>query len=71
MDDECGLCVAVPVDRAAAQIPSVTVFPMRKEKKTSRAEHEVVCVLEATLAEDRRWLFVKRPDKGALASHFF
>jgi A/G-specific adenine glycosylase len=39
---------------------------MRKEKKVSRVEEEVVCIVEWTgaAAADRRWLFVKRPEKG-------
>lgn len=36
---------------------------MRKEKKVSRAEEEVVCVVEWR-GTPRRWLFVKRPEKG-------
>lgn len=42
----------------------MTVFPMRKEKKASREEEELVCVVEWQGSEDRKWLFVKRPEKG-------
>lgn len=42
---------------------------MRKEKKASRVEHEAVCITEWAGAE-RRWLFVKRPEKGLLAGLF-
>lgn len=50
---------------AKGSIPSVTVFPMRKVKKESRVEHEVVCVTEWRGSnDDRRWLLVKRPEKG-------
>ncbi|ORX36845.1 DNA glycosylase [Kockovaella imperatae] len=58
----CTLCEPIPTT-----IPSVCIFPMRKEKKTSREEHEVVCILEWRSDTDRRWLFTKRPDKGLLA----
>jgi A/G-specific adenine glycosylase len=40
---------------------------MRKEKKASREEEELVCVVEwqdGQGSEDRKWLFVKRPEKG-------
>jgi hypothetical protein len=37
---------------------------MRKEKKVSREEEEVVCVTELRGAEESVWLFVKRPEKG-------
>jgi A/G-specific adenine glycosylase len=39
---------------------------MKKAKKESRGEHEVVCVVEWQNGDDRRWLFTKRPDKGGL-----
>lgn len=52
-------------------IPSVTVFPMRKEKKASREENEVVCLTEwrglEGSGEAPSWLFVKRPEKGQLS----
>jgi len=38
---------------------------MRKEKKISRLEEEVVSVVEWRGEEgSRRWLFIKRPEKG-------
>ena len=40
------------------------MFPMRKDKKVSRTEEEVVCVVEWKSADSRQWLFVKRPEKG-------
>ena len=62
--EQCNLCAPVP--GSAERIPSVTVFPMKKEKKTSREEHEIVCVLECKGDDEdsRRWLFTKRPEKG-------
>lgn len=39
---------------------------MRKEKKASRVEHEAVCITEWA-GPERRWLLVKRPEKGLLA----
>ncbi|WVQ82164.1 A/G-specific adenine glycosylase [Cryptococcus sp. DSM 104549] len=69
----CTLCAPIPLtsDADADRIPSVTVFPMRKEKKASRVEEEVVCVIQwrGEGCEDR-WLFVKRPEKGLLAGLF-
>lgn len=60
--DGCDLCLPIPSE--TQRIPSVTVFPMRKEKKASREEEELVCVVEWQGSEDRKWLFVKRPEKG-------
>jgi A/G-specific adenine glycosylase len=37
---------------------------MKKEKKVSRSEDEVVCVTEWVYNDKRSWLFVKRPEKG-------
>ena len=48
-------------------IPSVTVFPMKKEKKASRDEEEVVCIVEwarSGVDGGKAWLFTKRPEKG-------
>jgi A/G-specific adenine glycosylase len=43
----------------------VTIFPMRKEKKASREENEVVCITEWRGGDHEPcWLFVKRPEKG-------
>lgn len=42
---------------------------MRKEKKASRVAHEVVCITEWAGAE-RRWLLMKRPERGLLAGLF-
>lgn len=72
--DECGLCVPIPSSTPDQHtLPSVMVFPMRKEKKTSREEEELVSIIEwrsATSSASRRWLFVKRPEKGLLAGLF-
>lgn len=67
----CDLCVSVPSSSGAKEdcIPSVMVFPMRKEKKTSREEQEVVCVTEWSDGKDRKWLFTKRPEKGKKAAN--
>lgn len=43
---------------------AVTVFPMKKIKKESRVEHEAVVVTEWQSEGERRWLFLKRPEKG-------
>ncbi|WRT66194.1 A/G-specific adenine glycosylase [Kwoniella shivajii] len=67
----CTLCAPIPLSTSTEKIPSVTIFPMRKEKKTSRVEDESVLVLEWKGEEGkRRWLFVKRPEKGLLAGLF-
>lgn len=40
---------------------------MRKDKKVSRTEEEVVSIVEWRGDDgSRKWLFVKRPDKGRL-----
>ncbi|RSH82220.1 hypothetical protein EHS25_005930 [Saitozyma podzolica] len=70
--DGCDLCLPIPSEETQ-RIPSVTVFPMRKEKKASREEEELVCVVEWQAeqgSEDRKWLFVKRPERGLLAGLF-
>nr|XP_019046116.1 A/G-specific adenine glycosylase [Kwoniella bestiolae CBS 10118]OCF25046.1 A/G-specific adenine glycosylase [Kwoniella bestiolae CBS 10118] len=71
-DSACNLCAPIPLSTGTELIPSVTVFPMRKEKKVSRAEEESVLVLEWRRENDdeRKWLFVKRPEKGLLAGLF-
>ena len=60
--EQCKLCAPIP--GSGDRIPNVTVFPMKKEKKVSREENEVVCILEWCHEQDRKWLFTKRPEKG-------
>jgi A/G-specific adenine glycosylase len=62
--DECTLCAPMPSTAERATIPTVMIFPMKKEKKVSRSEDEVVCVTEWVYNDKRSWLFVKRPEKG-------
>ncbi|EIW70821.1 hypothetical protein TREMEDRAFT_61328 [Tremella mesenterica DSM 1558] len=62
----CTLCVPIP-DSNGGNIPSVTIFPMRKDKKVSREEEEVVSIVEWSGLGERRWLLVKRPETGLLA----
>ncbi|WVN88166.1 A/G-specific adenine glycosylase [Cryptococcus depauperatus CBS 7841] len=67
-ETKCQLCAPIPREPNQDRIPSVTVFPMKKEKKLSRIEEESVCVIEwQGLEQERRWLFTKRPEKGLLA----
>lgn len=42
------------------------MFPMKKVKKVSREENEVVTIVEwhQSKTGEKRWLFVKRPEKG-------
>lgn len=61
LDDVCDHCEPMP--GKGNLIPSVTVFPMKKAKKASRDEDELVCIVE-TEGEERKWLFTKRPEKG-------
>jgi A/G-specific adenine glycosylase len=61
---ECTLCAPIPSAAERDTIPTVTIFPMKKEKKVSRFEDEVVCVTEWVCNGERSWLFVKRPEKG-------
>ncbi|WVR07224.1 A/G-specific adenine glycosylase [Kwoniella sp. DSM 27419] len=64
----CGLCVPIPTPIQTNRIPSVTVFPVKKDKKVSREEEESVVVLEWRGRDDtRQWLWIKRPEKGLLA----
>jgi hypothetical protein len=45
------------------------VFPMRKDKKVSRVQEEVVSVVEWRGPDGvRNWLFVKRPEIGMFRS---
>lgn len=62
----CDICAPIPSPEDTDTIPAVTVFPMKKEKKASREEHEVVCVTEWRGPRGPRWLFTKRPEKGEL-----
>lgn len=54
----CDLCHPLPAPLL------VTAFPMKKVKKASREEQEIVVVTEWKGKEGRRWLFAKRPEKG-------
>ncbi|WWC61714.1 A/G-specific adenine glycosylase [Kwoniella dejecticola CBS 10117] len=64
----CALCSPVPSSTTVERISSISIFPMRKEKKASRAEEESVLLTEWKGGDgDRKWLFVKRPEKGLLA----
>jgi A/G-specific adenine glycosylase len=63
-EDQCDLCAPIPSTSETTTIPAVTIFPMRKEKKVSRVEDEVVCITEWRYQGKRSWLFVKRPEKG-------
>lgn len=62
--DECTLCAPIPSTAERDTIPTVMIFPMKKEKKVSRSEDEVVCVTEWVHDDNRNWLFIKRPEKG-------
>ena len=62
--DECTLCAPISSIAERDTIPTVMIFPMKKEKKVSRSEDEVVCVTEWVHDDKRSWLFVKRPEKG-------
>jgi len=42
---------------------------MKKVKKASREENEVVVVTEWRVGDERRWLLSKRPEKGELQPH--
>lgn len=67
----CSLCAPMPSVTKADSIPSVMVFPMRKEKKVSRVEEEVVSVVEwRDSSNSRKWLFIKRPENGEHAGCF-
>lgn len=61
---ECTLCAPIPGE--GKTIPSVAIFPMKKEKKVSREESEIVCIVECETPANRQWLFTKRPEKGEL-----
>ncbi|RXK38525.1 A/G-specific adenine glycosylase [Tremella mesenterica] len=65
-EETCTLCVPIP-DSNGGNIPNVTIFPMRKDKKVSREEEEVVSIVEWSGLGERRWLLVKRPETGLLA----
>ncbi|OXG55145.1 A/G-specific adenine glycosylase [Cryptococcus neoformans] len=68
---DCKLCAPIPCGIETDKIPTVMVFPMKKEKKVSRVEEETVCVVQwRGDGDQRRWLFTKRPEKGLLAGLF-
>ncbi|WWC89496.1 A/G-specific adenine glycosylase [Kwoniella dendrophila CBS 6074] len=69
----CPLCSPIPSssNSSKSHIPNVTIFPMKKEKKASRDEEESVLVVEWKGENgDRKWLMIKRPEKGLLAGLF-
>nr|GAT42772.1 predicted protein [Mycena chlorophos] len=61
IEDLCTLCL--PLSEGA----DVTSYPMRVEKKKAREELDIVCVTEWRKGTDRRFLLVRRPEKGLLA----
>lgn len=66
---DCKLCAPIPCGIETDKIPTVMVFPMKKEKKVSRVEEETVCVVQwRGDGDQRRWLFTKRPEKGERVS---
>ncbi|KAJ4468804.1 DNA glycosylase [Lentinula aciculospora] len=58
----CTLCEPLTEEQSG-----VTAFPMKARKKKAREELDVVSVIEWRLVNDRRFLLVRRPDKGLLA----
>nr|KIR50140.1 A/G-specific adenine glycosylase [Cryptococcus bacillisporus CA1280] len=70
-ESDCKLCAPIPCDIKTDKIPTVMMFPMKKEKKASRVKEESVCVVQwRGNGDQRRWLFIKRPEKGLLAGLF-
>ncbi|KIR55896.1 A/G-specific adenine glycosylase [Cryptococcus gattii Ru294] len=70
-ESDCKLCTPIPCDIETDKIPTVMMFPMKKGKKASRVEEESVCVVQwRGNGDQRRWLFIKRPEKGLLAGLF-
>ncbi|ADV20087.1 A/G-specific adenine glycosylase [Cryptococcus gattii E566] len=70
-ESDCKLCAPIPCDIETDKIPTVMMFPMKKGKKASRVEEESVCVVQwRGNGDQRRWLFIKRPEKGLLAGLF-
>ncbi|KIR33639.1 A/G-specific adenine glycosylase [Cryptococcus deuterogattii MMRL2647] len=70
-ESDCKLCAPILCDIETDKIPTVMMFPMKKEKKASRVEEESVCVVQwRGDGDQRRWLFIKRPEKGLLAGLF-
>lgn len=64
-ESDCKLCTPIPCDIETDKIPTVMMFPMKKGKKASRVEEESVCVVQwRGNGDQRRWLFIKRPEKG-------
>ncbi|KAK7451136.1 hypothetical protein VKT23_012813 [Stygiomarasmius scandens] len=64
IEDACSLCEPLP------EGSQVTAYPMKAERKKAREEMDLVNVVEwrsVDNPEDRRFLLVKRPEKGLLA----
>ncbi|THV07111.1 DNA glycosylase [Dendrothele bispora CBS 962.96] len=65
IEDACLLCEPI-----SEGLNEVTVYPMKAERKKAREELDLVSVVEwqsNSDPEDRRFLLVKRPEKGLLA----
>ncbi|KAF9068903.1 DNA glycosylase [Rhodocollybia butyracea] len=62
IEDLCTLCEPLPEGQGG-----VTAFPMKVEKKKARAELDIVSIVEWRSQEFRKFLLVRRPDKGLLA----
>ena len=63
----CDICVS-GVDASYAGEPAVTIYPMKKVAKAPKEQSTAVCLVEwhdqSQELADKKWLFVKRPDKG-------
>ncbi|GHJ84468.1 hypothetical protein NliqN6_0870 [Naganishia liquefaciens] len=68
----CDVCVSAAGDSiSVAAEPAVTIYPMKKQAKAPREQSTAVCLVEwngqSRQTGDKKWLLVKRPDKGLLA----
>ncbi|KAF5390017.1 hypothetical protein D9757_003838 [Collybiopsis confluens] len=63
IEDVCTLCKPLPKG-----ISGVSIYPMKAEKKKARVEVDIISVVEWRSSEDQKFLLLRRPDKGLLAS---
>ncbi|KAI0305331.1 DNA glycosylase [Multifurca ochricompacta] len=66
IEDLCTICYPIPV-LEGFDVPPVTAYPMKTERKKQREELNIVSVVEWRCQDDRWFLLTRRPDSGLLA----
>lgn len=65
IEDACTLCDPIPV-LEGCEVPPVTSYPMKTERKKQREELNIVSVVEWRDDSERWFLLTRRPEGGTL-----